>query len=288
MKTADELQQALALAGPGDSIQLADGRYEGNFVAAGVGTEAEPIFMCGSPAAILDGGDPSDGYVLHLDGAQYWRVMGFTVRNGQKGVMLDGSSNSILQQLTVEDIGDEGIHLRAGSSDNQVLDNTVRRTGLRKQQYGEGIYVGTTKSNWGDYSAGQPDQSDRNVISGNTISETGAESVDVKEGTTGGKLIGNVMDGGGMTGADSLVDIKGNEWLIQGNTGRNGPVDGFQTHRILDGWGERNVFTGNNVAVIGDGYHVYINDPDDTANNVSCDNTTADGVPLRTNLGCVP
>ena len=126
------------------------------------------------------------------------------------------------------------------------------------------------------------------MISGNTISETGAESVDVKEGTTGGKLIGNVMDGGGMTGADSLVDIKGNEWLIQGNTGRNGPVDGFQTHRILDGWGERNVFTGNNVAVIGDGYHVYINDPDDTANNVSCDNTTADGVPLRTNLGCVP
>ena len=82
--------------------------------------------------------------------------MGFTVRNGQKGVMLDGSSNSILQQLTVEDIGDEGIHLRAGSSDNQVLDNTVRRTGLRKQQYGEGIYVGTAKSNWAATPRGSP------------------------------------------------------------------------------------------------------------------------------------
>ncbi len=288
VETADELQQALGLVGPGESIQLADGVYEGNFVATGVGTEAEPIFLCGSPAAILDGGDPSDGYVLHLDGAQWWRVVGFTVRNGQKGVMLDGSSNSILQRMTVEDIGDEGVHLRAGSSDNQVLDNTVRRTGLRKQQYGEGIYVGTAKSNWGEYSAGQPDQSDRNVISGNTISETGAESVDVKEGTTGGTLVGNVMDGSGMTGADSLVDIKGNEWVIQGNTGRNGPVDGFQTHRILDGWGQHNVFTGNNVAVAGDGWHVYINDPDDTGNTVSCDNTTVDGAPLRTNLGCMP
>ena len=288
VKTADELQQALGLTGPGDSIQLADGVYEGNFVATGVGTEAAPIFLCGSPATILDGGDSSNGYVLHLDGAQWWRVVGFTVRNGQKGVMLDGSSNSILQGMTVEDIGDEGVHLRAGSSDNQVLDNTVRRTGLRKQQYGEGIYVGTAKSNWGEYSAGQPDQSDRNVISGNTISETGAESVDVKEGTTGGTLVGNVMDGSGMTGADSLVDIKGNEWVIQGNTGRNGPVDGFQTHRILDGWGQHNVFTGNNVAVAGDGWHVYINDPDDTGNTVSCDNTTVDGAPLRTNLGCMP
>jgi parallel beta-helix repeat protein len=288
VETAEELRQALGAAAAGDSIGLADGVYEGNFVATGAGTEAAPIFLCGSSNAVLDGGDTSNGYVLHLENAQYWRVVGITVRNGQKGVMLDGSSNSILQRLTVEDIGDEGIHLRAASSDNQVLDNTVSRTGLRKQQFGEGIYIGSATSNWGRYSGGQPDQSDRNVISGNTTSQTGAESVDVKEGTTGGKLVSNTMDGTGMTGADSLVDVKGNDWVIQGNTARNGPVDGFQTHRILDGWGMRNVFKENNVAVIGGGYHVYINDPDDTGNNVSCDNVTADGAPLHTNVSCVP
>ena len=230
------------------------------------------------------------GYVLHLDGAQYWRVVGFTVRNGQKGVMLDGSSNSILQRLTVEDIGDEGIHLRAGSSDNQVLDNTVRRTGLRKQQYGEGIYVGTAEEQLGRVlGAGQPDPSDRNVISGNTISETGAESVDVKEGTTGGKLIGNVMDGSGMTGADSARRRQGQRMADQGQHRRNGPGDGIQTHRILDGWGERNRFTGQQRRRrSASGYHVYVNDPDDTGNDVSCDNIAAAGGPIRSNVTCVP
>ncbi len=33
-----------------------------------------------------------DGSVLHLEGAQYWRVVGFPVSNGQKGVIDDGSS----------------------------------------------------------------------------------------------------------------------------------------------------------------------------------------------------
>jgi len=42
------------------------------------------------------------------------------------------------------------------------------------------------------------------------------------------------------------------------------------------------------VAVIGGGYHVYINDPDDSGNNVSCDNVTADGAPLHTIVSCVP
>ena len=40
--------------------------------------------------------------------------------------MADGLSDSVIQGLTVSDIGDEGIHLRSQSTSNAVIDNTVR------------------------------------------------------------------------------------------------------------------------------------------------------------------
>lgn len=245
--TARELTAALGAARPGAVIALRAGVYAGRFVARTSGTATAPITLCGSADAILDAGGKSNGYVLHLDGASYWRVSGFTVRNGQKGVMADRVQHTIISGLTVAAIGDEAIHLRRASSDNQVVGNVIRGTGLRSKRYGEGIYVGTAQSNWSSVTGGAPDRSDRNVISGNTISGTTAEAVDLKEGTTGGKLVGNTFDGASITAADSAVDVKGNEWLISGNVVTNSPVDGFQTHRILSGWGDRNVFTANVV-----------------------------------------
>ena len=56
--TAVELEDALAAAQPGATIELADGTYVGKFVATVPGTASAPIHLCGSPAAILDGGDP--------------------------------------------------------------------------------------------------------------------------------------------------------------------------------------------------------------------------------------
>lgn len=54
---------------------------------------------------------------------------------------------------------------------------------------------------------------------------------------------GNNLDGSSLTGdPDSWVDVKGNGWLIEENSGANSTQDGFQTHEILDGWGTDNVF----------------------------------------------
>src|SRR6185436_18008372 len=101
--------------------------------------------------------DVEAGYVLHLDGAQYWRLVGFSVTNGQKGVMADQTVGTVVQGLTVHGIGDEAIHLRDNSTDNVVLDNTIRDTGLRRDDYGEGVYIGTAVSNWCTYTNCQPD-----------------------------------------------------------------------------------------------------------------------------------
>jgi len=193
----------------------------------------------------------------------------------------------VIQDLTVEHIGDEAIHLRKHSTYNVVLNNTIRETGLRRDDFGEGVYVGSAQSNWPEYTDGEPDRSDYNLVKGNHISNTGSESVDIKEGTTGGAVVGNTFDGEGMSGADSWVDVKGTDWLIAGNVGLNTPGDGFQTHHIVDDWGSHNVFTENvSDPASGDAVDFYVHDPDTTANVVRCDNTRSAGDAVTSNVTC--
>jgi hypothetical protein len=237
--TAAELTDALAAAGPGTVIRLADGVYSGTFTANRSGTAAAPVFLCGSPAAILDGGSVTGGYVLHLESVAHWRVSGFEIRNGQKGVILDSATDVGLQDLTVRQIGDEAVHLRRNSTGNVVRGLRISGTGQRRDKFGEGIYVGSAESNWCEITGCQPDRSDRNAVLENTITGTTSESVDIKEGTSGGILAGNSFDGTGMTAADSWVDVKGNGWLITGNRGVVSTKDGFRPMSWLTAGGTR-------------------------------------------------
>ena len=43
---------------------------------------------------MIDGGDVEGGYAFHLDGARHWRLVGFTVSGGQKGVVADGTESA--------------------------------------------------------------------------------------------------------------------------------------------------------------------------------------------------
>jgi parallel beta-helix repeat protein len=262
------------------------GTYPGNFVATVSGTAASPISLCGTAASILDGGGTKSGYVFHLDGANYWHLEGFTVTNGQKGVVADRTTGALIQGLTVDGLGDEGIHLRDFSSNNTVDGNTVSHTGMLKAKYGEGIYIGTAKSNWCSFSQCKIDASNYNVVSNNHISNTTAENVDIKEGTTGGTLANNTFDGAGMTAADSWVDVKGNGWLIHGNRGESAPTDGFQTHQILSGWGTGNIFADNVATVDGPGYGFHITKP--LGNIVKCNNTVSGARQGVSNIACSP
>jgi hypothetical protein len=278
------LEEALSKAAPGSSIALEDGTYTGKFVAQASGTAAQPIWLCGGAGAVLDGDGIKGGYVFHLNKAKYWRLVGFTVTNGQKGVVADTTVGSVIQGLTVHDIGDEAIHLRANSTDNVVLNNTISKTGQRRDKFGEGVYIGSAVSNWCTTNNCQPDRSDRNVVKGNKMSQVTSEAVDIKEGTTGGLVEGNTFDGSALSGADSWVDVKGNNWLIKGNSGTKSTLDGFQTHQILKGWGDHNVFTGNIATVDGPGLAFALRQP--AGNVVACDNKfTAAGEGLS-NIPC--
>jgi nitrous oxidase accessory protein NosD len=288
VSTAADLRRALADAQPGQVIRLADGRYEGNFVATAKASATAPIHLCGSRGAILDGGDVDGGYTLHLSGATYWQVSGLTVTGGQKGVMVDAGAGNRIEGLMVTSVGDEAIHLRTGSSDNVVSGNSVRDTGLRRPKFGEGIYIGTARSNWCQITNCEPDRSDRNVIEGNDIAGTTAEAVDVKEGTSGGVLRSNTFDGSAMVESDSWVDVKGNGWRIQGNSGRAAPADGFQVHEVLEGWGRGNVFTGNSGTVDAKGFLINVAGPRAVreSTTVGCDNRAGGAGSGLSNVAC--
>jgi hypothetical protein len=267
-----ELEQALTSVEPGDQINLADGTYAGDFIIDRSGAAEHPIALCGSRNALLDGGSTTGGHGLHVT-ASYWTLHGFSVKNAQKGVVLDGANFNVLEQLAVYQIGDEGVHFRSFSSDNIIQDSEVHDTGLRREKFGEGIYIGSAVSNWGKYSNGAEDRSDRNQVLRNRIWNTTAECVDLKEGSSSGVVEGNVFDGSMLTGAGSWVDVKGNRYVIRGNTGAISPTDGFQTHDIdnMD-WGRDNRFEANVVDVNGPGYGFYIHQPETSTNVVTCDN----------------
>ena len=234
---SDELAAAVAAAKPGDTIRLAAGTYS-PVVISGSGTAAAPITLVGPADAVITGSGRD--YTLHLDGASHWQLVGFGVSGGGKGVMLDNAQHNLLDGLDVGRTGDEAVHFRAGSSDNTVQRSTIHDTGLAQPQYGEGVYVGSAKSNWKKISGGAPDLSMRNRVVGNTFRAITAENVDVKEETAGTLISGNRFDGSAISGrnyADSIVDVKGYDTTVVDNvtTGESAALKNIvETHVITD------------------------------------------------------
>lgn len=287
--TSAELTSALAAAQPGQTIQLKDGRYIGKFSAAASGTSAAPITLTGSRAAVLSTGSVRSGYGLHITGS-HWRVSGLSVTDSGKGIVLDGSTHTVLSNLDVGRTGTEAVHFRADSADSAIRDSDVHDTGLDKPGFGEGIYVGSATSNWRTVmgSAAKPDRSDRVEIRNNRISRTSAEGIDVKEGTSNGAIIGNSFSNAGYSGensADSWVDVKGNGYTVTGNSGTATKLDALQVHSVLDGWGRNNVFSGNSVRGGVPGHEVWIQSAR-LGNTVGCKSSAA-GRGL-TNVPCSP
>ncbi|ONI51400.1 MULTISPECIES: right-handed parallel beta-helix repeat-containing protein [unclassified Streptomyces] len=238
VSTAAQLKSALTTVSPGDTIRLADGTYTGNFKATRPGTSGARIILTGSGKAVLTAGG---GYGLHLNGASYWTVHGMTIKGGQKGIMADTANGVVIDSVTVHDLDMEGVHFRKSSRDGVLKNSRIYDTGQNGRGMGEGVYVGTAN----DLS----DRSDNAQILNNTIGpDVRGENVDIKEGTTGARIIGNTFDGNGLTGAnydDSWVDVKGNDVLVEGNRGSRTTNNGYETHTQQSGWGCGTVFRNN-------------------------------------------
>lgn len=285
--TPADLQRALDEAVPGTVLQLADTTYTGDFVITSSGTADDPIRLCGSGATTLDGGDMDRGTVLMLDGASHWELSGFAVTGGSTGITLDASSDNVLHDLEVARLGHVGIHLRGGSSRNIIRDSAIADTGLTNADHGEGIYVGSAQSNWCRYSACEPDASDENRILRTTIGHTAAEAIDVKEGTRGGVIRDNTISRGDGTSSEAVIELRGDDWVVHRNGVGSGPGPGLRISSVA-GWGQRNLVAGNTFGG-GAAEEVIVVAPSASSggNVIGCDNTTAFGAAVSTNVPCV-
>ena len=172
---AAELKNALTHVKPGDTIQLADGEYHGDFQVHVTGSASQSIVMSGSRKAMIS----STNYGLHLDKVSHWTLKGFTIHNSKKGLVLDHSSHNTIDNIEVHNIHEEGIHFRKDSTDNVLQNSQIHHTGLQAAGFGEGVYIGSAVKNWENH---HPDRSDRNKISHNKIGpNVAAESIDIKE-----------------------------------------------------------------------------------------------------------
>jgi hypothetical protein len=99
-------------------------------------------------------------------------------------------------------------------------------------------------------------------------------------------LRGNSFNGSGLAsgGADSWVDVKGNDWVIEANEGVDSPTDGFQVHDVADGWGRGNVFRDNVATVNGSGFGFALRPEQD--NVVECSNTASNAKKGLSNVPC--
>ncbi|MEU8354021.1 right-handed parallel beta-helix repeat-containing protein [Streptomyces sp. NPDC048845] len=280
VSTASELRAALETAAPGDTVELADGTYTGNFKAFTAARADARITLTGSPRAVLRSGS-GGGNVLHLNGAAHWTVRGITLTHAQKGIMIDAAPGVVVDSVTVHDLTMEGVHFRNSSSDGVIRNSRIHDTGQDGRGMGEGVYVGTANT--------LTDRSDRVQILDNTIGPgVGGEAVDLKEGTTGGRVAGNTFDGTGLTGKnydDSWVDVKGNGYVIENNRGSNTTNNGFEVHTQDLGWGCGTVFRGNHADLTGatgtGRYAVHAFDHSDSCpTTVMADNTFEGGAGL--------
>jgi len=311
---ADELITALNLANAGDTIQVASGTYTGSFKTPNRrGTAAKPITLVGAAGTIFDGGSLR-GYCLWLYKAEHWNVTGpIVLQNNLKGIILDTSRECVIDGVTVQNMKQEGIHLRNESCNNIVQNCTVQDVGEETPGFGEALYVGSAYSNWGSVTdrasrmpeemIGFPDKSDNNSFIGNTLRRFPAEALDVKEGTTGTIIQNNIIDGSnisGANGAEQWVDIKGQACVVSGNQCINTRRYGFATEvedppsqflsPYVDGFGILqpgikmgcdNVFSNNTMEPgLTAEYAIAIKFAANTGNVVNLDNTVIGTTPL--------
>jgi hypothetical protein len=269
---------------------MAPGVYHGQMEIKATGTASQPIWICGSRDVIIDGDGWTVNSPINVNASAYLVVTGMTATNALKGVTVRASNHVTISDMLVQSIGYEGIHVRSNSTDTIVVGNRIRLTGQLDPFYGEGIYIGSSKNNWCTYTDCLPDKTDRIAVIDNTISETGSDLIEAKEGTTDGLISGNHLDGtNGMARTESWIQIAGNDWVVTGNTGTNSSLHGYKVNGALADWGLDTTFSANtsDVNAAGYGFNIWeLNGTGSSNTLVSCGNTVRTAASGFANVLC--
>ncbi len=285
VSTAAALTTALSKATPGAVIRMEPGTYTGQFKFSTSGTAAAPIWLCGPRTAIITNGSATTGHGIMVSAKHDIVVAGMTVRNNFKGLTVIDSQRITATDLLIENVGYEAVHFRNQTTDSVLKYSTVRNTGLVTAKYGEGVYIGTSETNWCKYNACLPDRTERILVYKNVFTSIAAQAIEAKPGTANGAIVGNQITG--KATGDAWVLIKGNNWLVADNKGSGSSEFGYGTNGSVAGWGEDNIFTRNEAANTAS-YGIWIHKPNnvDLRNRVSCLMTNTATPSGATNVTC--
>ena len=231
---ATDLQNALKNAAAGDEIIVNPGTYLGDkstsgstkahFYSSKSGTSSNPITVRSKwkgNKQTLKGASVDSAYIFYLTGDN-WVIKDLKFTTAQKGIMLEGANNNLLNNIEVSNIGAEAVHFRYFSSNNTLSNCYIHNTGKRSGQegFGEAVYVGTHDG----HTSASLDNSNNNRIGGCSIGPNiTAEAIDIKSGTKGTIIESNYINGEGIIGAsgnpaaDSFIDIKGTDVIVRNN-----------------------------------------------------------------------
>jgi endoglucanase len=227
----NSLQSAMNNAMPGDVIAVAPGTYTAAqvpitvnggpsgsmptfavFYGPNAGTASQPITLTAldpSNPPILQGPGTAvgTGYAVYVKGG-YWNIQNIIAMNDSKGIVLDTCNNSLICGVEVHQTGDEGLHLRDGTSNTTVEGAWVHDTGLVQAGFGEAFYVGS----WQAADPGYNRACDHNILKNSKLGpKIGSKYANLQPGTAGNTLDTVDFEGPGVTCANAGTSFVSNK-----------------------------------------------------------------------------
>ncbi len=205
------ISAAISAAGSGDTVYFPGGTFNISGTVAG----KSGVRLEGAAGSVLLYGGSSSGAVLTLHSVSNATVIGLTLDGNltaQQGIHSWSGSNLLLQNLTVENIrsadGDwtnAGIFFNGAVTDCTITNNTLTDIGTASS-YGTGIRLAHGAS--------------RNVVEGNTISNTGRGGILCNDDSTDLVIRNNTISGSGLTTEGLGIEMWGrcHRAIIENNT----------------------------------------------------------------------
>ena len=197
----------------GATLYVKNGTYNEAFTIHGpAGTSAAHTIISAYPgyAPILRGSGFGSGR-MKITGTSYIDFSGFIITNNNQGLYIDDDAGTgtppdhiTATDVTVHDVGQEGIAIR-GDTTNLLLNRvTVYNTGRNgTSSNGEGIYIGGGNA---------PDNTNAVTVQNSVIHDTQDEGIELKPGThdcivEGNTLYNNLAPGSSYSSGGGAIEI---------------------------------------------------------------------------------